>query len=87
MERKALSDARVATWPNTLEAMRRNKDIARERRLEAEEAERLKEDKRLAAARAQERKIRIERANRMIYEKTDRMKVLKSNIKNNPSKR
>ena len=80
LERKALSDARVAQWPNTLEAMRRNKDVARERRLEAEEAERLKEDKRLAAARAQERKIRIERANRMIYEKTDRMKVLKSNL-------
>ena len=80
LERKALSDARVAQWPNTLEAMRRNKDLARERRLEAEEAERLKEDKRLAAARAQERKIRIERANRMIYEKTDRMKVLKSQL-------
>lgn len=80
LERKALSDARVAKWPNTLEAMRRNKDEARNRRLEAEEAERLKEDKRLAAARAQERKIRIERANRMIYEQTDRMKVLKSNL-------
>ena len=54
LERKALSDARVAKWPNTLEAMRRNKDEARNRRLEAEEAERLKEDKRLAAARAQD---------------------------------
>ena len=40
LERKALSDARVAQWPNTLEAMRRNKDLARERRLEAEEADR-----------------------------------------------
>ena len=34
----------------------------------------------LAAGRAQERKARIERANRMIYEKTDRMKVLKSKL-------
>lgn len=80
LERKARSDARVAKWPNTLEAMRRNKEEARARRLEAEEAERLKEDKRLAAARAQERKMRIERANRMIYEQTDRMKVLKSQL-------
>ena len=80
LDRKARSDARVSKWPNTLEAMRRNKDEARDRRLAAEEEERLKEDKRLAAVRAQERKIRIERANRMIYEKTDRMKVLKSKL-------
>ena len=80
LERKALSDARVSKWPNTLEAMRRNKEEARQRRLDAEEAERLKEDKRLAAVRAQERKVRIERANRMIYEQTDRMKVLKSQL-------
>ena len=80
LERKALSDARVSKWPNTLEAMRRNKEEARQRRLDAEEAERLKEDKRLAAVRAQERKVRDERANRMIYEQTDRMKVLKSQL-------
>lgn len=80
LDRKKMCDARVSQWPNTLEAMRRNKEAARERRLVNEEAERLKEDKRLAAVRAQERKVRIERANRMIYESTDRMKVLRSQL-------
>ena len=59
--------------------MRRNKEEARQRRLDAEEAERLKEDKRLAAVRAQERRVRMN-GPIMIYEQTDRMKVLKSQL-------
>jgi hypothetical protein len=75
---KKLSDDKISRWPNTLAARRKHKEEARSRRLKAEEDARLANDKRLAAERALDRKVRIERANRMIYEQTDRMKVLRS---------
>lgn len=70
--------ARVSQWPNTLAARRKHKEEARSKRLAALEAERRLNDKKLAKERALDRQRRIDRANRTIYERTDRMKVLRS---------
>jgi hypothetical protein len=70
--------ARVSQWPNTLAARRKHKEEARSKRLAALEADRRVNDKKLAKERALDRQRRIDRANRTIYERTDRMKVLRS---------
>lgn len=72
------SKQRVSQWPNTLAARRKQKEEARSKRLAALEAERRVNDKKLAEERALDRQRRIDRANRTIYERTDRMKVLRS---------
>lgn len=70
--------ARVSQWPNTLAARRKHKEEARSKRLAALEKDRRVNDKKLAKERALDRQRRIDRANRTIYERTDRMKVLRS---------
>ena len=72
------SNDKVAGWPNTLAARRAHKEAARSIRLANLEAGRRVNDKKMAEDRALDRQRRIDRANRTIYERTDRMKVLKS---------
>ena len=72
------SNAKVAQWPNTLAARRKHKEEARSVRLAKLEADRRVNDKKVAKERAVDRQRRIDRANRTIYERTDRMKVLRS---------
>lgn len=77
-ELQKLSKSRVEKWPNTLAHRRKMKEQARSVRLAKLEADRRENDKTLARERALDRQQRIQRANRMIYERTDRMKVLRS---------
>lgn len=75
---KALSDEKVKTWPNTLEAMRRKKENWKKEKLEEEEKRRVEIDKEEAELQKELRLKAIERANRMLYEQTDQMKGLRS---------
>lgn len=78
--RKELSDARAAKWPNTIDAHRARKDQQRELAAEAAEEERKKEDERQARIRAEERRQQIERANKMLYDDTDRVKAFNATL-------
>lgn len=73
---RAMSQARTAKWPNTLEAQRKKKEAARQERLQAEEALRCAIDKEEEALKAEQRRLAIERANKMLYDQTDRVKAL-----------
>lgn len=75
---KQLSDAKVKTWPNTLEAMRRKKENWKKEKLEEEEKRRVEIDKEEAELQKELRLRAIERANKMLYEQTDQMKGLRS---------
>lgn len=74
--RKELSTLRAAKWPNTIEAQRVRKEQARIQAMEQAEAERVKEDERQSRIRAEERRMQIERASKMLYDQTDRVKGL-----------
>ena len=76
--RKQRGDARVSTWGNTLDAIRVQKDQARKRREERIEAERQAVDRKEAEIQKQKRMGAIERANMLLYEQTDKMKMLRS---------
>jgi len=71
---KTLSDERATKWPNTIEAQRARKERARKERLEQEEAERCEVDRQEALIKAENRRLQIERANKMLYDDTDRVK-------------
>ncbi|KAJ9519250.1 hypothetical protein QJQ45_017905 [Haematococcus lacustris] len=73
---KQLSDERAAQWPNTLQAARARKERARVERLAAEEAERIEADQAEAEMRAEQRRIQIERANKILFDTTDKVKAL-----------
>jgi len=73
--RKELSKIRASKWPNTIEAQRERKEKNRILTLEAAEAERVKEDKRREVIKAEERRMQIERANKILYDQTDRVKA------------
>ena len=75
-----LSNARKAKWPNTLEAARARKERARKEKLEAEEALRQEIDREEEALQAEKRRLAIERANKMLYDSTDRVKALHSKL-------
>ncbi|RHY07243.1 hypothetical protein DYB25_009978 [Aphanomyces astaci] len=75
---KELSTQRTGKWPNTLEAMRRKKENWKKDKEEREEAERLKIDEEELRLQKEYRTKQIERANRLLYEQTDRMKTLRS---------
>lgn len=77
---RTMSQARVARWPNTLAAQRKQKEEARKRREEAEEAKRREVDKLEEDRRREERRQLIQRANKILYEQTDRMKQLRSQM-------
>ncbi|OQS05588.1 hypothetical protein THRCLA_02311 [Thraustotheca clavata] len=73
-----LSQARTNKWPNTLEAMRRKKENWKKDKEEREEAERVKIDMEEARLQKEYQTRQIERANRLLYEQTDKMKTLRS---------
>lgn len=73
---KSLSDERAAKWPNTLQAQRARKERARIERMAAEEAERVEADRAEAEIRAEHRRIQIERANKILFDETDKVKAL-----------
>ncbi|KAJ8612520.1 hypothetical protein CTAYLR_003720 [Chrysophaeum taylorii] len=75
---KGLSDEKVKTWPNTLEAMRKKKENWKKEKIEEEEKARVEMDKEEAAFQMKQRLGAIERANLLLYEQTDRMKGLRS---------
>ncbi|OQR93959.1 hypothetical protein ACHHYP_01998 [Achlya hypogyna] len=75
---RELSQARTNKWPNTLEAMRRKKENWKKDKEEREEDERRKIDLEEARLQKEARTRQIERANRLLYEQTDKMKTLRS---------
>lgn len=77
-ERRTASMARAEKWPNTLAAMRRRKEAAREERLARAEAARRVVDEDEERRRLEEREVTLERANRILVENTDKMKLLRS---------
>lgn len=76
----ALSNARKAKWPNTLEANRIKKEKSRQDKLDAEEALRKEIDAEEEALHVEKRRLAIERANKMLYDSTDRVKSLHSKL-------
>ncbi|KAJ1631036.1 hypothetical protein T492DRAFT_999303 [Pavlovales sp. CCMP2436] len=73
---RAMSQARIAQWPNTLEAQRKKKEAVFAERLAAEEALKMAIDKEEETYKAEQRRLAIERANKMLYDQTDRVKAL-----------
>ncbi|ETP39923.1 hypothetical protein F442_12665 [Phytophthora nicotianae P10297] len=72
------SEQRTAKWPNTLEAMRKKKDRWKKDKEERLEEERKKIDEEEMRLQREAQTKQIERANRLLYEQTDRMKTLRS---------
>lgn len=77
---KELSDEKVRTWPNTLEAMRLKKENWKKEKLEEEEKKRIDVDQKEAALQRERRKAAIERAEKILYDRTDEMKTLRSQM-------
>ncbi|MEW5315480.1 MAG: hypothetical protein WDW38_006905 [Sanguina aurantia] len=77
---KELSDERATQWPNTLTAQRARKERALQEKLAAEEAERVEVDRDEAQLRAEARRIQIERANKILFDETDRVKGFHSKL-------
>ena len=77
---KKLSNDRLKNWPNTLEAMRQKKESYMKDKAEKEENARREVDRKEAEIRKQARMETIKRANDMLYDQTDKMKNLKSQI-------
>lgn len=75
---KKLSDERQSHWPNTLEALRVKREAAFRNKEDIAEEKRKILDKEEAELRRVERLNAINRANDLLYEQTDCMKVLRS---------
>jgi len=75
-----VSQDRVKKWPNTLEAERKKKEARRQEKLDREEEERKKIDREEAAIAGEKRRMAIERANKMLYDDSDRVKSFHSNL-------
>eukprot|EP00644_Phytophthora_capsici_P013609 jgi/Phyca11/528723/estExt2_fgenesh1_pm.C_PHYCAscaffold_330042 len=75
---KLKSEQRTATWPNTLEAMRKKKDRWKKDKEERLEEERKKIDEEEMRLQREAQTKQIGRADRLLYEQTDRMKTLRS---------
>jgi len=75
-----LSQTRVKKWPNTLEAERKKKEARRAEKADREEEERKKIDREEAAIAGEKRRMAIERANKMLYDDSDRVKTFHSNL-------
>lgn len=77
-ELREKSQERLKHWPNTLEAVRKKKEsFLQEKEAKAEEV-RQKIDREEAEFRRENRLKTIQKANDLIYEQTDKMKMLKS---------
>lgn len=77
-ELKKLSEQRYRKWPNTLENLRLKKMSYLKDKAEAEEEARRQMDRQEAEIRKQARMNTIKRANDLLYEQTDKMKMLRS---------
>lgn len=75
-----MSQDRVKKWPNTLEAERKKKEARRQEKMDREEEERKKIDREEAAISGEKRRMAIERANKMLYDDSDRVKGFHSNL-------
>mmetsp|Transcript_13601 Transcript_13601/g.25752 ORF Transcript_13601/g.25752 Transcript_13601/m.25752 type:complete len:471 (+) Transcript_13601:134-1546(+) len=74
------SQARAKTWNNTLEGSRRKKAEEKKRKMELEELERQKVDAEEAKIQLDQRKHTIDRANKLLYDESDRMKSFHSRM-------
>mmetsp|Transcript_1272 Transcript_1272/g.2822 ORF Transcript_1272/g.2822 Transcript_1272/m.2822 type:complete len:473 (+) Transcript_1272:153-1571(+) len=74
------SKARAGGWGNTLEGSRKANIAARQTRLDQEEAERQKVDEEEANIQLENRRRIIARANRLLYDESDRMKSFHSKM-------
>eukprot|EP00929_Paragymnodinium_shiwhaense_P021063 TRINITY_DN13843_c0_g1_i1.p1 TRINITY_DN13843_c0_g1~~TRINITY_DN13843_c0_g1_i1.p1 ORF type:complete len:471 (-),score=205.12 TRINITY_DN13843_c0_g1_i1:121-1533(-) len=74
------SQARAKTWSNTLEGSRRRKAEEKKQKLELEEFERQKVDAEEAKIQLDQRKATIDRANKLLYDESDRMKSFHSKM-------
>jgi len=74
------SQARAATWGNTLEGGRKKKAEERRQKFEKEELERQKIDAEEASIQLEQRKHTIDRANKLLYDESDRMKSFHSKM-------
>jgi hypothetical protein len=79
-ELHARSQARAKTWGNTLEGSRRKKAEEKRKKLEMEELERQKIDAEEAKIQLEQRKHTIDRANKLLYDESDRMKSFHSKM-------
>ena len=77
-ELRQLSDEKTSKWPNTLEASRKKKESFLKDKEDREELRRQEIDRQEAEIRGKQRLDAITRANELLYEQTDRMKMLKS---------
>merc|ERR1719387_825703 len=80
MDLHAKSQARAKTWNNTLEGSRRKKAEEKRKHLELEELERQKIDAEEAKIQLDQRKATIDRANKLLYDESDRMKSFHSKM-------
>lgn len=74
------SQARAKTWSNTLEGSRRKKAQEKRQKLELEELERQKVDAEEAKIQLDQRRATIDRANKLLYDESDRMKSFHSKM-------
>mmetsp|Transcript_12888 Transcript_12888/g.20407 ORF Transcript_12888/g.20407 Transcript_12888/m.20407 type:complete len:483 (+) Transcript_12888:137-1585(+) len=74
------SQARAKTWSNTLEGSRRKKAEEKRSKLEMEELERQKVDSEEAKIQLDQRRSTIDRANKLLYDESDRMKSFHSKM-------
>lgn len=74
------SEARVAHWPNTIEAQRLRKEQLRQERLDREEERRMLIDEEERALREQQKAQAVERANVLLYEENDKIKSFTSKL-------
>ena len=74
------SKARIANWPNTMQAMRKKREEERYARLEAEELERRRIDALEFDLQQEQRMKVVERANKHAYDQQDIMKAFKSKL-------
>lgn len=77
-ELKKKSNARLQHWPNTLEALRKKKESYLKDKEAREEMARREIDLQEAEYQKSKRLESIKRANQLLYEQTDKMKMLRS---------
>ena len=79
-EVRAISDAKVAQWPNTIKAQRQAKEKDNKDRMDREEQRRLVIDKEEADLMAFGHKSSQNRANLMLFERMDKVKAFTSRL-------
>jgi len=80
MELHLKSQARAKTWDNTLEGSRRKKAQDKQKKFDVEELDRQTIDAEEAKIQLDQRKNTIDRANKLLYDESDRMKSFHSKM-------